>query len=642
VTLPTMRFLLTLLFSVVAAHAADRPNIVLILCDDLGINDLHCYGRAEHRTPNLDRLAGEGIRFTDSYCAQAICSASRAALMTGKCPARLHLTNFLPGRADAASQRVRQPVIEGQLPLEEVTIAERLRDAGYATGHIGKWHLGNAGFGPVEQGFDTTYAGRPNTKPSATEGSKGEYDLTAHAEQWLDEHSKADASGNKRPFFLYLAHNTPHIPFAALPEEVERNKAAFNPTYAAVIEHLDDCVGRVMAKVDALGLRERTIFIFASDNGGLHVLEFPGTPATHNTPYRTGKGYNYEGGLRVPLIIRWPGTVKPARVSHTPVVLTDLVPTLLEAAGIDLAKQVGPLDGVSLVKFLAGGPSGSDDTTLAPRALFWHFPNYTNQGGRPGGAMREGDWKLVEHFEDGKTELYHLAQDPSEKHDLAAQESARVSTMKARLAEWRVSVGAQEVKPNPTFDEKLHRTIYVDTDPTTLTFTGENAATIEEKWKPWRAAMNSAVRDGAPADKRARTHVTPAQGDIRLLAKDARVHGEKLRYEPQPQKNTLGFWTNASDWADWEFDVKTAGKYEVEITQGCGKGSGGAEIAVEIEGAMVKFTVQDTGHFQNFIQRTIGEVNLPAGKHTLAVKPQTKPGGAVMDLRRVVLRPVAD
>ncbi len=621
-----LRFLLLLLAVTFTARAADRPNIVLILADDLGINDLHCYGRAEHRTPNLDRLAGEGVRFTSGYCAQPICSPSRAALMTGKSPARLHLTNFLPGRADAPSQRVKQPIIEGQLPLEEVTLAERLRDAGYATGHIGKWHLGNAGFGPKEQGFESTYAGKANTTPSATEGSKGEYDLTARAEQWLEENKG-------RPFFLYLAHNTPHIPFAALPEEVTRYKDTFNPVYAAVIEHLDSCVGRVMAKIDALGLRERTIFIFASDNGGLHVLEFPGTPATHNEPYRSGKGYNYEGGLRVPLIIRWPGTVKPAWVSDTPVVLTDLVPTLLEAAGIDLAKQVGPLDGASLTKFLAGGE-------LAPRALFWHFPNYTNQGGRPGGAMREGDWKLVEHFEDGKVELFNLAQDVGEKHDLAEKESARLSTMKAKLAEWRVSVGAQEVKPNPAFDEKLHRTLYVDTDPSLLA-KGASAAAVEEKWKEWRAGMNAAVKgDGAPGEKRNKPFITPAQGDIRLHARDARVHGEKLRYEPQPQKDTLGFWTKPEDWADWEFEVKTPGRYEVEVTQGCGKGSGGAEVAVEIAGKTLNFTVQDTGHFQNFIQRTIGEVEMPAGRQTVAVKPKTKPGGAVMDLRRVVLRPV--
>ncbi len=610
------RAFLLLLLLAATLGAADKPNIVLILADDLGINDLSCYGRKDQPTPNLDRLAGEGVRFTSSYCAQAICSASRAALMTGKCPARLHLTNFLPGRPDAPSQRVKQPVIEGQLPLEEVTIAERLRDAGYATGHIGKWHLGGAGFGPKEQGFDTTYAGQANTKPSATEGSKGEYDLTAHAEQWLDEHKGG-------PFFLYLAHNSPHIPFAALPEDTARHAGAFNPVYASVIEHLDRCVGRVMAKIDALGLKDRTIFIFASDNGGLHVLEFPGTPATHNTPFRTGKGYCYEGGLRVPLIIRWPGTVKPAWVSDTPVVLTDLVPTLLEAAGIDLVKQVGPLDGVSLTKFLAGGD-------FAPRPLFWHFPNYTNQGGRPAGALREGDWKLVEQYEDGKDELYNLAQDIGETTDLADKESARVAGMKAKLAEWRLRVGAQETTPNPAFDNAQHRALYVDRDPAKLTV-GPSAAEVETQWKDWRAGMNDAIRG-------AKTVVTSAKGDIRLLAKDAQVHGTKMHYEDQPQKNTLGFWTQPEDWASWDFDVAKPGKYEVEVLQGCA--GGGSEVAIEVAGQTLKFTVEGTGHFQNFIQRTIGIADLPAGKQSLAVKPQTKKGGAVMDLRRVVLRPV--
>lgn len=608
-------FILCLVFSLAQARA-EKPNIVLILADDLGVNDLSCYGRKDQPTPNLDKLASEGVRFTSSYCAQPICSPSRAALMTGKSPARLHLTNFLPGRADAASQRLKQPIIEGQLPLEEVTVAERLRDAGYATGHIGKWHLGNKGFSPTDQGFDFSYAGKANTKPSATEGSKGEYDLTAHAEQWLDEHKAG-------PFFLYLAHNTPHIPFAALDEDAARHKDAYHPVYASVIEHMDRCVGRIMAKVDALGLREKTIFIFASDNGGLHVLEFPGTPATHNTPYRAGKGYVYEGGLRVPLIIRWPGTVKPAWVSDTPVVLTDLVPTLLEAAGIDLAKQVGPLDGVSLAKFLAGAP-------LAARPLFWHFPNYTNQGGRPAGAMRDGEWKLVEHFEDGKAELYNLAKDPSEQTDVAGQESARVAEMKGKLAAWRVSVGAQETTPNANFDAAKHRALYVDRDPSKLTAT-KTAVETETAWSDWRAAMNDAV-------KGSRAIVTPASDGVRLLAKDAQVHGEKLRYEPQPQKNTLGFWVRPEDWASWDFELPTAGRYEVEVTQGCGN-AGGAAVNVEVGGKTLSFTVIGTGHFQNFIQRTIGTVELSAGKQTLAVKPQSKPGNAVMDLRRVVLRP---
>jgi len=627
-----LRFLLCFFTPTIAALAADKPNIVLILADDLGINDLHCYGRADHHTPNLDKLAEQGMRFTNAY-AQAVCSPSRAALLTGKNPARVHITNFLPGRPDAPSQKVLQPVLEGQLPLEEITLAEVLHDAGYVSACIGKWHLGGPGFGPREQGFDVAFAGRPNTQPSATEGGKGEYELTEHAEKFIEE-NKA------RPFFLYLPHNTPHIPFKAKRELIEKNQGAWHPEYAAVIESMDDCVGRLMAKVDALGLTERTIFIFASDNGGLHVLEFPGTPPTHNTPFRAGKGYLYEGGIRDPLIIRWPGKVKPGSVNDTPVVFLDLMPTLIEAAGLTTAKTTGPLDGTSLMPVLTGGQ-------LAPRTLFFHMPNYTNQGGRPSSSLREGNWKLIEHLEDGTLELFDLAKDPGEKNDLAASDAARTAELRKKLDEWRKSIGAQECRPNPNFDAALYRKLYVDPDPSKFP-AAKNAIEAEAAETEWRAGMNAAVRDAKIAAKNAKAagqpkaRVTPAKGDIRLMAKDARVHAKNMRYEPQSYKNTLGFWTKPEDWADWEFDVPAAGKYEVEVTQGCGKGSGGAQVAVEVAGTTLKFTVQETGHFQNFIQRTIGTIELPAGKATLAVKPQTKPGGAVMDLRRVVLRPVAE
>ena len=627
-----LHFLLCVFISAGAARAADKPNIVLILVDDLGINDLHCYGRAEHLTPNVDKLAEQGMRFTNAY-AQAVCSPSRAALLTGKNPARLHITNFLPGRPDAQSQKVLQPVIEGQLPLEELTLAEVLHDAGYVSACIGKWHLGGPGFGPREQGFDVAYAGHPNTKPSATEGGKGEYELTEQAEKFLDENKD-------RPFFLYVPHNTPHIPFKAKPELIEKNKGAWHPEYAGVIESMDDCVGRLMAKVDALGLTERTIFIYASDNGGLHVLEFPGTPPTHNTPFRAGKGYLYEGGIRDPLIIRWPGKVKPGSVSDTPVVFLDLMPTLMEAAGISPAKSTGPLDGVSIMPVLTGGQ-------LAPRTLFFHMPNYTNQGGRPSSSLREGKWKLIEQLEDGTAELYDLEKDPGEKNDLAAGEAAKTAELRKKLDDWRKSIGAQECRPNPNFDPALHRKLYVDPDPSKFP-TAKNAIEAEAAQSEWRAGMDAAVKDAKVAAKSAKAagqglvRVTPTKGDIRLMAKDARVHATNMRYEPQTYKNTLGYWTMPEDWADWGFEVPAPGKYEVEVTQGCGKGSGGAEVAVEVGGTTLKFTVQDTGHFQNFIQRTIGTVQLPAGKQTLAVKPQTKPGGAVMDLRRVVLRPLAE
>lgn len=599
-----------------------RPNIVLVFADDLGVHDLGCYGRGEHRTPHLDKLASQGLRFSTAYTAQPICSPSRAALMTGKCPARLNLTNYLPGRPDAVTQRVLQPRIEGFLPLEEVTVAELLRQAGYATGLFGKWHLGGARHSPRDQGFDVVVSPPAGSKPEVrdgelVEGGKGEFAITAAAERFITDNKD-------RPFFCYVPHNNPHIPLAAAPRLIEKNAAAFHPTYAAMIETLDQTVGRLLAKLDELGIAERTLFIFTSDNGGLHVLEFPGTPATHNKPYRAGKGYLYEGGLREPLLVRWPGVAAAGRVVDTPVVLTDLVPTLLEAAGIDAAKTVGPLDGVSLVKLLRGGE-------LPARPLFWHFPNYTNQGGRPAGAIRDGDWKLVEQFEDGSLELYNLASDVGETRNVAAEHPQRVEQMAAALRAWRARVGARMPTPNPDFDVQAHRVLYVDQDPSRLA-PAATAAAVEPDWKAWRAAMNSAVKGRQP-------RVTPAQGDIRLQAKDARVHAETMRYEPQPNKNVLGYWVKPSDWADWEFTVEKAGRYEVEVQQGCGAGSGGAEVAVEVAGQTLAFTVQDTGHFQHMILRVIGTVELPAGRQTLAVKPRTKPGVAVMDLRRVVLRP---
>ena len=279
--------------------------------------------------------------------------------------------------------------------------------------------------------------------------------------------------------------------------------------------------------------------------------------------------------------------------------------------------------------------------------MSFHMPNYTNQGGRPSSSLREGKWKLIEQLEDAKAELYDLENDPGEKNDLAASEAAKFAELRKKLDDWRKGIGAQECRPNPKFDAAMHRKLYVDPDPSKFP-TAKNALEAEATEKEWRAGMNAAVKDAKAAAKNAKqagepiVRVTPAKGDVRLMAKDARIHAANMRYEPQSYKNTLGFWTKPEDWADWEFEVPAVGKYEIEITQGCGKGSGGAEVAVEVAGTTLKFTVQDTGHFQNFIQRTIGVVELSAGKQTLAVKPQTKPGAAVMDLRRVVLRPAGE
>ncbi len=598
-----------------ATFAAEKPNIVFIFTDDLGIDDLSCYGREDQQTPHLDRLATEGMRFTSAYCSQPICSPSRVGVLTGKTPARVHLTTFLPGRADAPSQRLLQAKIVPHLPLEEKTIAELLKPEGYISACLGKWHLGGAGFGPKEQGFDFVHAGKANTKPSETEGGKGEYDLTARAVEFME-------ANQDRPFFLYLAHHTPHIPLGAKPALIEENQDAFNPINAAMMTTLDDTVGLLLAKLDALGIADRTMVIFTSDHGGLHVLEFVNSPATHNTPFRAGKGFVYEGGLRVPMIVRWPGKVAAGSLMRTPVILTDWVPTWLAMAG---APAEPGLDGVNILPLLTGG-------TMPARPFAWHFPHYTNQGSKPAGAFRDGDWKLVENYEDGGTELYHLASDPGERTNLAMENPDQAAALRGKLAQWRKDIGAVENEPNPAFDPNLARQLYEDVDVSTLE-PAATAAEMAEQLAPWRATMNAVVKPDA---------ITPAARPVIVLpARAAKIHGTKLRYEPEPPKNTLGFWTNQDDWAEWEFELPTAGEYAVEILQGF-KGKDGAEVEFSVGGQTVVTTIEPTGHFQNFVPRTIGRVKLPAGQHTLTVKPKTKPGGAVMDLRQVVLLPPAD
>ncbi len=459
-----------------AAEGRTRPNIVFILADDLGINDLHCYGRGDHHTPHLDRLATEGMRFTSGYCAQPICSPSRAAILTGKTPARLHLTTYLPGRPDCVSQKVLHPEIQMQVPLTEKMLPVYFKEAGYVCGAFGKWHVGGKGFGPLEHGFDFYHAGQANTKPSATEGGKGEYDLTAAAERFIE-------TNRNRPFLLYLAHNSPHIPYAAQKARVEHNANAFEPVYAGVIETLDDTVGRLLAKLEALKLADQTIIIFTSDNGGLHVPEGPHPKVTHNSPYRAGKGFVYEGGLRIPLLVRWPGHVPAGALVDAPVINTDWLPTLLDLAGLRIPAG---LDGMSIAACLT-------DRGPAPRrSLFWHFPHYTNQGSRPSGAMRDGNWMLVEYYDVEKAELYDLSSDPAEKRDLAATQVERVGRMRAALADWRKSVNAQENRPNPNFDEAKYRALYVDVDASRFEPAQADSNQWETMWT-WRKTMNAVL-----------------------------------------------------------------------------------------------------------------------------------------------------
>jgi len=473
--------LLCFLLFLPVGHAAEPskprpPNILFILCDDLGINDLHCYGRQDHHTPNLDRLASQGMRFTSAYCAQPICSPSRAAILTGKAPARLHLTTYLPGRPDCMTQKVLHPEIELQVPLTEKMLPRYFKQAGYVSAAIGKWHVGGKGFEPLDHGFDMYHPGQANTTPSATEGGKGEYDLMAFAERFIE-------TNRDRPFLVYLAHNAPHIPYDAQKWRIENNSKAFEPVYAAVIETVDDTVGRLMAKLEALKLSENTVVVFTSDNGGLHVPEGPHPKITHNTPYRAGKGFVYEGGLRIPLIVRWSGHVPAGKVVDDPVINTDWLPTLLELAG---QPAPGGLDGVSFASCLTGHGH------LPQRRFFWHFPHYTNQGSRPSGAMRDGRWMLVEYYDGEKAELYNLGTDPGEKLDVARQQPDRVESMRAALRVWREEIHAQSNQPNPNFDPEKARALYVDVDASRFEPAKADAAQWQTMWT-WRTNMNAAL-----------------------------------------------------------------------------------------------------------------------------------------------------
>jgi len=449
------------------------PNIVFILCDDLGVNDLGCYGRQDHCTPNLDRLAGEGMRFTSAYACQAICSVSRAGLLTGLNPARLHLTTYLPGRPDLPSQRVLHPEIMMHVPLSIKTLPRYFGEIGYTTGLIGKWHIGKEP-GPAEHGFDFVYhpGESKNTVPSEEEGGKAEYELTSETIWFIRENAD-------RPFLAYLGHYTPHIPYTARKHLIDSNADAFEPEYAALIETLDDTVGLLMKEIESLGLANDTIFIFTSDNGGLHVPEGGHARVTHNTPFRAGKGYTYEGGQRIPLIVRWPGRIEAGEVVDAPVNNVDWIPTLLELAG---APQPEDIDGCSFAPGLLHGQ-------FEERDLFWHFPHYTNQGGRPSGAMRSGDWLLVEYYDIDHVELYNLAEDIGERSDLAATHTEIVTRMRASLDKWRKANNAQLNLPNPDCNEELFRNLYIDFDPGAF----DPLTATEEEWErlqQWRQDMD--------------------------------------------------------------------------------------------------------------------------------------------------------
>jgi arylsulfatase A-like enzyme len=455
-----LRILLAALFTLVAVvprpslAQSDRPNIILILIDDMGWRDLGCTGSDLYRTPHIDTLASGGMRFTQAYAAAPICSPTRASILTGQHPARLGMTDWLPGRRDMPSQKLLRPQIANHLSDDSTTLAEVLKTRGYRTAHVGKWHLGGNEHGPEKNGFDLNIGGTQAGSPPGgyfkfdtptLKLKPGEYltdRLTDEAVRFIDQN-------REQPFFLYLAHYAVHIPLQPKEEvaaryrnEIKADAIHNNAVYAAMVESVEDSARRIMRKLDDLSLAENTIVVFTSDNGGLSVREGASTPATSNHPLRTGKGYLYEGGIRVPLLIRWPAVVKAASTCEVPVASADLYSTLIAAAG---AKGNQVVDGQSLLPLL------KQQDGFQPRALFWHYPHYSNQGGKPSGAIRRGDWKLIEFFEDGRRELYNLREDPSESQERSDKDRAMADELAADFARWRQTTGAKLPTANPDY-----------------------------------------------------------------------------------------------------------------------------------------------------------------------------------------------
>lgn len=477
------RTLCLLIVLCASLHAAERPNIVFILADDLGVKDLSIEGSKYYETPHIDRIAKEGMRFTHGYATCQVCSPSRASIMTGKYPARHGVTDWIgasTGLRWKRNDRVLPSEYIHNLPHGDTSLAEALKKGGYRTFFAGKWHLGGEGSFPEDHGFDINIGGHhrgsppggffaPFKNPKMKDGPAGESlpirlarETAAFiVKQTLDrDHPLQEPA----PFLAYLSFYSVHGPIQTTPElwSKYQKKAAQNPhpgnrflldrtlpvrqvqdcpIYAGMMESMDDAVGIVLKTLDDLKIADKTIVIFTSDNGGVSSGD---AFSTSNLPYRGGKGRQWEGGIREPYYIKAPGVTKAGSTSTTPVTGTDFFPTLLELAGLDpLPTQ--HVDGVSLVPVLKGGK-------IADRPLFWHYPHYGNQGGEPSGLIRRGAWKLIHYYEDGRDELYNIVQDIGEQNDLASMEPVKAKSLRGELDAWLMETGAHIPKPDSRFD----------------------------------------------------------------------------------------------------------------------------------------------------------------------------------------------
>ena len=451
------------------------PNVVFILVDDLGWADIGVYGSRFYETPNIDKLAKSGMMFTDGYAACPVCSPSRAAILSGKYPARMDTTDWFGGKRKG---KLLPAPYNDYLPLEELTLTEALAERGYKTFFAGKWHLGGEEYEPEKQGFQINKGGHhrgsppggyfsPYKNPKLEDGPKGE----CLPDRLGDESVKFLQENKKNPFLLYLSFYSVHTPLQTKGEyknkykkkaagdvsaesEFEQvcpqreNKARQvqnHPVYAGMMQSMDENVGKVLNALDELGLTDNTIVCFTSDNGGLSTSE--GRP-TSNLPLKAGKGWLYEGGIRVPYIIRWPEVTTPGSMCAVPVTGTDFYPTLLQATGLP-PKPDQHLDGVSLIPLLHGTRK-----TIDRKAIYWHYPHYGNQGGRPGSCVRAGDYKLIETFEDNVVELYNLKNDIGEQKDLSESMPEKTTELRKMLHSWRAEVDAKMMQPNPSYKQQ--------------------------------------------------------------------------------------------------------------------------------------------------------------------------------------------
>lgn len=441
-----------------AEKIVQRPNIVFFLVDDLGWGDFGCYGDTFHETPHIDHLAREGMKFTNAYTGAPVCSPSRAAILTGRSPARLHLTQWLPGTVFPHKKLQEAPIVD-HLPLDVPTIARQLKGLGYKTAAIGKWHLGGKGYLPENFGFDVNIAGDFHGNPPSYFGPYNFHNLTGYSSKdYLTEvltgkmQEFLGQAAHPGPFFLYMAEYAVHIPLQEREALIAKyrnkigNKTEPDPVYAAMVESVDTALGALRQTLVRLGVADNTIIIVTSDNGGVGFQAKNLHRIADNGPLRAGKGFLYEGGIRTPLIVHWPRVTKPGSICEVPVVGTDTLPTILSMVGTGPVPQ--PCDGVDITGLFRGEKS-------LPRAgLCWHYPHYSDQGGTPSGAIREGDWKLIEFFEDNHVELYNLAQDPGEQYNFASSFGDKAYDLQRKLQSWRTSVNAAMPSPNASFAPK--------------------------------------------------------------------------------------------------------------------------------------------------------------------------------------------